>query len=302
MALQKEIWINDIVEGLFADNTFAHRAVNHSAFVNGKTVHIPGAGAAPSVTTTRATALANLTSLTGRTDTDLTYDIATYFAGPVLIENPESVELSYDKRQSVLSGLKQALADKLYQDLLEKWVPNSGATLLATTGAAVTATAPSATGERKGMTKADVRALRAQFDKWDMPQTGRCLMLDADMYSQLLGDLTDSEAMAFLNSADAKTGVIGRLYGFEIFMRSKVLSVTAGGAKKTGAAAATDCSAGLAWHSGCVSVALGATDINENSGDAIAFGDILSATVRAGGSYMRQDKKGVVVIYQGTVA
>ncbi|MEG1998488.1 MAG: hypothetical protein RR015_00550, partial [Bacteroidales bacterium] len=91
MALQKEIWINSIVEGLLTDNSFASRSINHSAFVNGKTVHIPGAGAPPSVTKTRASALANLTGLAGRTDTDLTYNMETYFAGPVLIENPETV-------------------------------------------------------------------------------------------------------------------------------------------------------------------------------------------------------------------
>lgn len=300
MALQKEIWINSIVEGLFADNTFASRSVNHSAFVNGKTVHIPGAGSAPSVTKTRATALANLTALAGRTDTDLTYDIATYFGGPVLIENPESVELSYDKRSSVLRSLKTALADNVYADLIKAWVPVSG-TVIATTGESVAATAPSATGNRKSVTKADIRALRTQFDKWDIPQTGRCLMLDADMYGQLLGDLTESQANAFLACADAKTGVVGKLYGFDVYLRSSVLVTTAAGAKKTGSAAATDCAAGIAWSSDCVSIALGTTEINENSDDAIAFGDVLSATVRAGGSYTRNDKKGVIVLYQGTV-
>lgn len=300
MALQKEIWINSIVEGLFADNTFASRSVDHSSFVNGKTVHVPGAGAAPSVTKTRATALANLTGLTGRTDTDLTYDVATYFAGPVLIENPESVELSYNKRESVLRGLKTALQDNVYNDLINAWVPASGFTTVATSGANVAATAPSATGNRKALTKADVRAIQTQFNKWDIPQTGRCLLLDADMYGQLLADLTDSQTNAFLACADAKAGVVGKLYGFDVYLRSSVMVTTAAGAKKTGAAAATDCVAGLAWCSDCVSRALGNTEINENSNDAIAFGDILSATVRAGGSYMRNDKKGVIVLYQAT--
>jgi hypothetical protein len=30
------------------------------------------------------------------------------------------------------------------------------------------------------------------------------------------------------------------------------------------------------------------------------FGDVLSGEVRAGGSFMRNDKKGVVLFYQGT--
>lgn len=300
MALQREIWINSIVEGLFADNTFAARSINHSSFVNGKTVHIAGAGAAPSVTTTRVDALNNLTHLSERSDVDLTYDIATYFAGPVVVNNPESVELSYDKRESVLKQLKNALSDKVHGDLIDKWVPSSGATLLATTGSSTPATAPSATGTRKALTSADIRALRKQFDKWDLPQAGRCLLLDADMYSQLLGSLTDSQANAFLACANAATGVVGNLFGFDIYPRSTVLVVTANGAKKSGAAAVTDSVAGLAWSADCVSRALGNTDVNENEKDAIAFGDIISATVRAGGSYMRNDKKGVVVLYQAT--
>src|SRR5579875_3003590 len=46
MALQKEIWENDIVGNLFKDNAFAKRAFNADSFVmQGKVVHIPVAGA-----------------------------------------------------------------------------------------------------------------------------------------------------------------------------------------------------------------------------------------------------------------
>ena len=41
MAIQREIWIGSIVEGLFADNSFLSKAFNADEFVNmGKTVHI----------------------------------------------------------------------------------------------------------------------------------------------------------------------------------------------------------------------------------------------------------------------
>ena len=49
MALQVQIWIKSIIENLFADNSFASKSVDHSEFVNEKTVHVPNAGAAPSV-------------------------------------------------------------------------------------------------------------------------------------------------------------------------------------------------------------------------------------------------------------
>jgi hypothetical protein len=50
MALNREIWINSIVEQLFADNTFMARSLDHSEFVNNLTVHVPCAGSAPGVT------------------------------------------------------------------------------------------------------------------------------------------------------------------------------------------------------------------------------------------------------------
>ena len=53
MALQKEIWLADLVEPLFAADTFAARAVDHSAFVSGRRVHVPNAGAPPAVVKNR---------------------------------------------------------------------------------------------------------------------------------------------------------------------------------------------------------------------------------------------------------
>ena len=63
---------------------------------------------------------------------------------------------------------------------------------------------------------------------------------------------------------------------------------------------ATDLAAGIAWQDGCVSRALGSTDLFDNQGNALVYGDIISAAVRAGGHYMRNDKKGVCLIYQAT--
>jgi hypothetical protein len=298
MALQKEIWINSIIEGLFADNSFAARSVDHSGFVNNITVHVPNAGAPPAVVKARASYPATVTS---RTDADLTYNIEEYTTDPIRISNAEDVELSYNKRESVLKGAKQALADAVYGDLIYKWIPSSGTTL-ATSGAAAAPYIAAATGLRNALVKSDILSLRKQFDVWNTPQEGRVLLLDAVMYSQLLGDLTDTEAAAFLASASAQTGVIGRLYGFEVMMRSQVAKTTAAGVAKawTAATAATDAAAALAWHTGTVSRALGANELFESESDPLFYGYILSALVRAGGNYVRSDKKGVVLLYQGT--
>lgn len=92
MALQVEIWVKSIIEGLFANNTFAARSVDHSEFVNNKTVHVPNAGAAPNVEKNRTVFPA---SVTKREDVDLTYDMDEYTVDPVRISHAEQVELSY---------------------------------------------------------------------------------------------------------------------------------------------------------------------------------------------------------------
>jgi hypothetical protein len=211
--------------------------------------------------------------------------------------------LSYNKRESVLAGIKASLLDAVQSDLIYRWIP-SGGSILATTGDPIASHIPTATGNRSAVCKADIRLLRTQFDKWDAPQDGRCLLLDAEMYGQLLSSLTETEAAAFLSTVSANTGIIGRLYGFDIYLRSKVAKSTAAGAVKlwTAAASATDSAAGIAWSASMVSRSNGDMTIYDNEGSAILFGDVLSGEVRAGGSYMRNDKNGVVLLYQGTPA
>lgn len=296
MALQKQIWINSIVEGLFADNTFASRSLNHSMFVNDKKVHVPNAGSAPTIVKNRSVFPG---TASGRTDYDLDYDIDEYTSDPVHIQDAEKVELSYNKRESVLKQMKSALADSVHGDLIVSWTP-AGYAKVGTSGSSVPAHQASATGNRKAMTRGDVMAIKKQFDIDDIPQTGRCLLLDSVMYNQLLESLTEAQANAFLNSADAQKGTVGNIYGFDVYERSSVLRTVANGGTLASSAAATDAAAGLAWHEDFVSRALGETKIFDNQDDPLYYGDILSALVRAGGKCCRYDKKGVCVIYQVT--
>ena len=84
MAIQKEIWINSIVEGLFADNSFLTKAFNADEFVNqGKIVHIPNAGAPSGVEKNRASFPATVNS---RTDIDLTFNLDNYSTDPIKID------------------------------------------------------------------------------------------------------------------------------------------------------------------------------------------------------------------------
>lgn len=299
MALNKEIWIQDIVADFWPSNSFAVRSVDHSAFVTGKTVHVPNAGTAGSVTKNRNQFPAQAAS---RQDTDLSYNIDKFDVAPLHVPDLDAVELSYDLRSSILNQSKGALQNAVMEALLESWVP-SGVTAIATSGNySEEAHIATATGNRKAMTRADVLAVKKAFDKKDVPAEGRCLLLDAVMYNQLLNSLTDAETVSFVAGADPATGVVGRFLGFEVYMRSKVLKSTGAGSFKSWStgATATDSAAGLAWQKDCVARALGSVEVFESVKDPLYYGDIISVAMRAGGSYTRADKSGVALIYQAS--
>lgn len=297
MAMQKEIWINSIVEGLFADNSFLSKAFNADEFVNqGKTVHIPNAGAPSGVVKNRSTFPATVES---RTDIDLTFDLNNYSTNPIKISLAEEVELSYNKRESVLRQDKATLHNAISEGVMYEWLPLI-ANSIRTSGGAVAAHTPSATGNRKALVKADVLKLMTKFNVGDIPAEGRYLLLDALMYEQLLESLTANEAQAFHAAVDVKNGIVGRLYGFNIMMRSRVGVYATAGTKKewTVAGAATDNAAALAWHTNSVCRALGEVVAREQLNSPQYYGDIYAFEVRCGGRAMRNDVKGLAAIIQ----
>lgn len=298
MALQVEIWIKSIIGELFANDSFASRSIDHSEFVNNKTVHVPNAGSAPGVVKNRAVFPATVTS---RVDVDLEYSIDEFTVDPIRISNAEKVELSYNKRESIVSQSRSKLANDVHASLIYSWIP-SGVSLLPTEGTAFSAHIPTATGNRKGMTKATVEAAQLLFDSQDIPETGRYMLLDAQMYNQLKNSMTNNEVVAFLAGADPLKGIIGEYAGFRFYKRSKVAKATSAGVLKewSAAGAATDSAAGIAWQEGCVSRALGASVLFDDEGNPLYYGDIISFLQRAGGKHIRADKKGIALIYQAT--
>jgi hypothetical protein len=301
MAVQKEIWLNSIIEPLFADNSFISKAFNADEFVvAGKVVHIPNAGVGSAVVKNRAVYPATVGK---RDDVDLTFNLDEYTTDPIKIPHADTVELSYNKRESVLKNDKAKLIESVCNEMVFNWSP-AVANTIRTTGAAVLSHTPSATGNRKAFGKADVKNAMDKFNGQDIPQEGRYLLIDAVMYGQLLDSLTTQESMAFHSLVDVKMGVLGKLYTFNIMMRSKAGLYTTAVAPKawTAAAVATDNAAALCWHENSVCRSLGETKMFDDENNPLYYADIYSFLVRAGGRPMRSGVEGLLAIVQDSAA
>lgn len=302
MALNKQIWLSSIVENLYPNNSFVVKSIDDSTFVNFNKVHIPNAGAPSKVHKNKKGKAQNIGE---REDVDLEYGIDFLRTEPIKIENAETVELSYNKRESILANDRQEISRVAHINILERWAKGAGL-ILKTTGKEVKAhTSNTATGKRKAISRADVLELMTLFNKQELPREGRYLLLDSDMYAHLLGDMAEADKYAFFASANAQEGVLGKLYGFNIMERSTVLrlkndheTVLYDGELNE----ATECAAALAWQQSCVSRALGEVHMFDNTNNPEYYGDIYSFEVRTGGSYRRYDKKGVAILVEEFVS
>lgn len=300
MAIEREVWLGHIIDNLFSDNSPITKSIDLTAFVQGKTCHIPNAGLLPGVVQNRIEFPGTVKK---RADTVSSFSLISFTTDPMLIPDNEQVQLSYDKRESVLSASKMQLQEAITDAILKQWLAEKG-TDINTSGAATPAHTPSATGNRKKLTRQDIRAAMTQMNKDNVPSGDRYLLLDAEMYDQLMEDLSETDKRMFDASANAQSGVLGNLFGFSIMMRAKVGVAATGGAQKelSAAGAATDLATALAWHKGSVCRANGEPKAFMSEKDPQYYGDIMSFEALAAGSKYRGDKKGIIRIIQATTA
>lgn len=301
MALQTQVWLKTLQENFFPDDSFVAKSENDSQYVSNKTVHIPNAGKPSGVKVNRTTLPAEVQE---RTDNELTYDIDELTTNPIRISNADQVELSYDKRASILKNDKEELQRVASELILHRWAKGADASNpILTDGGEREAHTEQGTGKRRKMTANVVHQVALRMDKQNLPKTGRYLILDTDMYGDLLDSLTEAGRFAFLASANVTKGTVGQLYGIDIFSRSEALRLKANGelVAEANGGGATEVAAGFAWQSGCVSHAFGQAKMFSKLDDPTYYSDIYSFLMRVGGDIRRYDKKGVFLIAEGNV-
>ncbi len=279
MALSRELWIKQIREALNDNNDFNRFSVNHSSFVNRGTVHVPNAGSPSDVVRNRTTIPATASN---RTDSDLTYDIDHFTTDPIQLGfyKLEDIELSYDKLKSVMSQDMAKLKDTINDWLIYKW--------------AVDAASPSSEKIVESSGPIDfshLLDLAEIMDRDQIPRSNRKLLVNPEIARDLL-DIDRLSKTESLNNQVSVDGFIGRLAGFDIIERGRVVETDVGTGDIVDPTLSGQPTA-VAWHPGFVSKAYGEIEVFERTEDPLVYGSIVSFGVRAGGSHMRTDFKGV---------
>lgn len=302
MAIQTEVWESDIKEVLFAGfNDFLRMSVNHDAFVEDKTVHVPQAGSMPAVAKNRSVVPATISE---RTDTDLSYDLDEYTTDPILLKNIDRIQVSYDRRASYLNHHMNLLKDRMAAEGIYQWASDTASQQVRTSGAAGTdALPPSGTGNRLALVTKDINNLAKIMDEQNVPDDGRrMLMLPAAMYHQIF-DVNDLIRNDIIQERTLAKGAITKILGFNILKRSSTLvydNAATPARKAVGAAgAATDNFGAIAWHPDFVASALGTIKVFDDSNKPEYYGDVMSALVMARSAKLRADQVGIATLVQG---
>lgn len=304
-----QVFSDYIIEKLRRTNPFLKFAVSEDKFVlGGSVVHIPQAGASPAVVKNRKQFPATAVR---REDSFVTYPLNVFSTDPTHITWHESNEVSYDKQDSVLGDHVVTLAEAVGDDMIYSWLQGykGGKTLetipstnvFFTTGDSRDVFEEGQTGKRKKLTCKDIQNLAAKFNKMSVGKEGRYLMLESNMYQELIESLSENIAAAVQGAADLANGIVGKYCGFNIIDRSVVCNFTSAGVPIAPGEAlqADSCVGGIAWQKDCVAVAMGDTKPFQNIDDPMYYGNIFSALVKTGGRCRRGDWKGIAAIVEG---
>lgn len=297
------IFKRDIEENIYPNNEFYHSSVDDSPLVEvdsmtgARYVKTGVAGAVPNTVRDREVYPKPVVQ---RDDDSHQYTLTHISNDANRIGNFEEFIHSYNKRQSLLRNHIEKINKETAEILMDVWFPNGADNIVRTSSTSKRGPSTGQSGDRKLFSKDDFITIAEKFNRMDVPQSGRRCVLPAEFLSDLLKIDGFVEADK-IGKANLIEGTIGRLLGFDIYMRSSVARYTNDGTpvyKPFGSASATsDNLAGLFWYEGWVNRATGSPNVMIEENKPAYDGSILSIEAWAGGK-IRKDKKGVIALVQ----
>ncbi|MBD5251406.1 MAG: hypothetical protein HDS56_09570 [Barnesiella sp.] len=215
MALNKEIWINQILSGFYPDDSFLHKVVNYSEFVDNNRLHIPAAGIDPKVLVDNTTYPIKVVE---RDDEDNEIPLAKFETENTLIRRPDAIEYSYNKLESVIGQHRATLRKSVAMKAAHAYAPNTDTPdtpVIVTTGAVVNG--------RRRLTFADILTLKERFDEAGIPIEERYIIL----HPKHVSDLLLEDIKLFKDLTDIRNGEPHQFAGFGCYQFAQMPSYKA---------------------------------------------------------------------------
>ncbi len=210
MALNKQVWIQQILEGFYPDDSFLKKVTDYSSLVDNNKLHFASAGIDPNVLINNNT---YPISIVGRDDSDNEITLVKFETENTLVRRPDAIEYSYDKLESVIQQHRSTLRKSVAMKAIHAFAPQADSVdtpVISTTGADF--------GTRKRLRYVDILTLKERFDDAEIPLSDRYLVLHPKHVSDLL--LEDIEL--FKDLTNLKDGEPFRFAGFGIYSFSKM--------------------------------------------------------------------------------
>lgn len=263
MAIEKQIWVDKLMEGFIPDTSFLSDSVDMSEHVDNNKINLAEAGIDPKVlldNTNYPVATAD------RTDLPLELPLHTFDTENTVVRNLEKKELSYDKVESVIRSHRNALIKKESAFAAHNWCPTKNGEftpVLVTTGAVNKSGFKAATFE-------DFLTLDAIFRGLDVDMQTVIAVLNPMHLADLMAQ--DMKLYKEMLTGNKLFGLNLRTYsGTPIFDSSTGIKKAMGAA----ANAATDTRSSMAYCKTEVMRAVGTLDVFTTLNDPGARGDIL---------------------------
>lgn len=210
MALNRQVWIKQILENFYPDGSFLRKAIDYSEFVDNNRLHIASAGIDPKVLINNTT---YPIGVVGREDGHHEIPLHKFETENTMVRRPEAIEYSYDKLESVIRQHRSTLQKAVSMKAIHAFAPAKDTTytpVIETSGA-------SARG-RKRLQFEDILTLKERFDDAEIPLDERYLVL----HPKHVSDLLLEDLRLFKDLTSIKDGEPLKFAGFGCFAFSQM--------------------------------------------------------------------------------
>ena len=205
MALNKQIWIGQIMEGFYPSDDFLSKVTDFSQFVEYDALHIASAGVDPKVLVNNST---YPIKVVGREDADQFIQLDKFETENTIVRRPDAIEYSYEKLESVIRQHRSTLRTSVASKAIHAYAPTANTKdtpLVMTTGA-------TANG-RKRMTFEDLLRLKEMFDDALIPLENRYIVL----HPRHVTDLLLEDLKMFKDLTEIQNGEPHKFAGFGVY-------------------------------------------------------------------------------------